>query len=119
MLIKRDNLGGINNIIESLKQKRNLSISTKYKFLKIQEQIKKEYEIYYSLLQDLKEKYNGTLMEDGAIKFNEEDMAKISKELFDFNQEEITFPDLKFTLDELEDTDLSWEEVEILIPFIR
>lgn len=119
MLIKRENLNRINNIIEVLKQKRIFSISTKYKFLKIQEQIKKEYELYYNLIQDLKDRYNGEIMSDGAIKFSDEDMPKINQELFLFNQEEITFIDLKFSLDELEGSDLSWEELEILMSFIK
>lgn len=119
MLIKRKNLSKINDTIENLKKKRNFSISTKYKFLKIQEQIKKEFELYYELLEDLKIKYNGEVTENGSIKFNEDDMEEINKELFLFEQEEVTFIDLKFSLDELEDSDLSWEEMELFMSFIK
>lgn len=118
MLIKRENLMKINDIINTLKQK-DFSISTKYKFLKIQEEIKKEYELYYALIQDLTNRYNGEIMSDGSIQFSDKDIVKIKDELDAFNSEEISFFDLKFSIDEFENNNLSWNELETLMPFIK
>lgn len=119
MLIKRETLSSLSVVIEKLKKEKNFSISTKYKFLKIQEQIKKEYDLYFSLIQDLKEKYNGEIADNGMIKFKEEDMPRITEELYSFNNEEISLADIKFSLDELENSELSWNDLEILMPFIK
>lgn len=119
MLVKREKLTSINNAIEKIKRKTNFTISTKYKILKIQDFLKKEFEIFYTLVQELQKKYNGTFDENGTIKFPEENMKLVNQELFAFNQEEISFPDIYFSLDEFEKEEFSWEEIEAIIMFIK
>ena len=116
MIIKQKQCKGILNAISELKKDRAISIQTKYKILKIEKILNEESEIAYELFQELGEKY-GEQINNSEIKIKDE-YLKVAKEQIDqFNNQDITLPDLFFEIDEF--PNLSWESLEALMPFIK
>jgi len=70
------------------------------------------------LLNELVKKY-GMTSEDGEILIKKEFMDNVSKQINDFNNEEIELPNLYFTIDELSVAKINWKDLEILLPLIK
>lgn len=127
MLITRKELLQIGYFIKSIKEKgTNCEINTKYKLLKLERLLKDEFEITNMLLNELSLKYieldekgQPIVNEEGAMKIQSDKTFQLNKELAEFYTFKIQIPEFFFSLDEFEKTEVSWEELESLIPFIK
>ena len=127
MLITRRELLQIGYFIKSIKEKgTNCEINTKYKLLKLERLLKDEFEITNMLLNELSLKYieldekgQPIVNEEGAMKIQSDKTFQLNKELTEFYTFKIQISDFFFSLDEFEKTEVSWEELESLIPFIK
>lgn len=125
MILTREHLFGIKKLIEKLK-KESFSVSTQYKFLKLNKIIAAEEEILIEqrelLLKDYAElDKNGDyiILEDGGVKIKEDMIQKCLLKIQEINLMSITLPEIYFSLDELEDLNLTLEELSLLEPFIK
>lgn len=127
MLITRKELLQIGYFIKSIKEKgTNCEINTKYKLLKLERLLKDEFEITNMLLNELSLKYieldekgQPIVNEEGAMKIQSDKTFQLNKELAEFYTFKIQIPEFFFSLDEFEKAEVSWEELESLIPFIK
>lgn len=117
MTIKRDDINKIYRTLEKLKENENISLTNKYYILKIISELKKEIEITYSLFSEISNRY-GEETEKG-IKIKEEYVDLVAKQIMEFNSRDVIIPDIYFTLDSFEDCNLTWEQLEALMPFIK
>ena len=125
MLIKRNQISQILNIIENNKNKR-FDINTQYKMLLIKKKIKEDlelveeqYQILLNLYGEVNEEGEFVKTEDGGIKIKERYQRKSKKKIQEFNQLDVTIPDVYFTIEELESLNLTLFELEVLEPFIK
>lgn len=125
MLIKRNQLTHILNIIENNKDKQ-FNINTQYKMLLIKKKIKEDFDLIeeqYQLLLNLygekAEDGNFIKTKDGGIKIKESYQNECCEKIKEFNQLEVSIPDIYFTIEELEPLNLTFFELEVLEPFIK
>lgn len=125
MLYAHKNIQGLEELLEKLK-KQSFSIETQYKFLKINKTLKEERDLFAEqslyLLSNYAEKdENGQIItkEDGGIKIKEDKLKECASKVQEINNMEVQFPDIYFSLDELEPLGLTLEELELLDPFIK
>lgn len=125
MLIKRNQISQILNIIENNKNKR-FDINTQYKMLLIKKKIKEDlelveeqYQILLNLYGEVNEEGEFVKTEDGGIKIKEGYQNECQKKIQEFNQLDVTIPDVYFTIEELESLNLTLFELEVLEPFIK
>lgn len=125
MTIKRIDLINLFPIIEKIKNK-IFNVYTQYNFLKLQEYINKEKEIYIKQQASLVEKFgqkneNGEVVikEDGTVKIKKENVQECEKLLKDINELQIQIPDIYFSLDELQNLELTFSELSLLESFIK
>lgn len=125
MLIKRNQLTHILNIIENNKDKQ-FNINTQYKMLLIKKKIKEDFDLIeeqYQLLLNLygekAEDGNFIKTKDGGIKIKESYQNECYEKIKEFNQLEVSIPDIYFTIEELEPLNLTFFELEVLEPFIK
>lgn len=125
MLIKRKDIRGFEDFYEKISSKK-FDINTQYKLIKIHKAIKDEEEIYQEQLQINCEPYfekdelgNPIINEHGGYKIQQEKMAECYFLMTQMNNLDVQIPDIYFTLDELEKLELTLEEMEILLPFIK
>ena len=125
MLIKRNQISQILNIIENNKNKR-FDINTQYKMLLIKKKIKEDlelveeqYQILLNLYGEVNEEGEFVKTEDGGIKLKEGYQSECQKKIQEFNQLDVTIPDVYFTIEELESLNLTLFELEVLEPFIK
>lgn len=125
MLIKRNQISQILNIIENNKNKR-FDINTQYKMLLIKKKIKEDlelveeqYQILLNLYGEVNEEGEFVKTEDGGIKIKEGYQGECQKKIQEFNQLDVTIPDVYFTIEELESLNLTLFELEVLEPFIK
>ena len=125
MLIKRNQMSQILNIIENNKNKR-FDINTQYKMLLIKKKIKEDlelveeqYQILLNLYGEVNEEGEFVKTEDGGIKIKEGYQSECQKKIQEFNQLDVTIPDVYFTIEELESLNLTLFELEVLEPFIK
>lgn len=125
MLYKGENLEELAAIIDKIKTK-NFSIDAQYKFLKINQAIINELEIFAKQKNYLIEAYaerdeknNPIVLPNGGIKIKNECLEECAKKVKEINNIEVTIPDFYFSLDELEPLDLTLGELMLLDPFIK
>lgn len=125
MIYKNENLQFLRQLLSKIKSM-NFSIQTQYKFLKISKAVESELEIYEEQKKSLIQSYaefddKGQLVmsEQGGIKIKEECLQECAKKINEINSLQITFPDIYFSLDELEPLGLTLGELELLEPFIK
>ena len=125
MLIKRNQISQILNIIENNKNKR-FDINTQYKMLLIKKKIKEDlelveeqYQILLNLYGEVNEEGEFVKTEDGGIKIKEGYQSECQKKIQEFNQLDVTIPDVYFTIEELESLNLTLFELEVSEPFIK
>lgn len=125
MIYKNENLQSLQQLLSKIKTM-NFSIQTQYKFLKIAKIVKSELEICEEQKESLIQSYaefddKGQLIisEQGGIKIKEECLQECAKKVNEINSLQITFPDIFFSLDELEPLGLTLGELELLEPFIK
>lgn len=125
MKVKINKILSMGQLYESLKQK-ILPVQTTYKISKLFTAIEEGSKFYAERLQQLIENYGikkedgqYQMMEDGSYEIKPEFINEVNhqqKELLNF---EIDLPDITFTLDELEKVELSVEDFNQLLPFIK
>ena len=125
MLYAHKNIQGLEELLEKLK-KQSFFIETQYKFLKINKTLKEERDLFAEqslyLLSNYAEKdENGQIItkEDGGIKIKEDKLKECASKVQEINNMEVQFPDIYFSLDELEPLGLTLKELELLEPFIK
>ena len=125
MIYKNENLQSLQQLLSKIKTM-NFSIQTQYKFLKIAKAVKSELEISEEQKESLIQSYaefddKGQLIvsEQGGIKIKEDCLQECVKKINEINSLQITFPDIYFSLDELEPLGLTLGELELLEPFIK
>ena len=125
MKIKRAECLNIINLIKKLKDK-VFNIETQYKFLLIDKQCKEEEELYSQQLQFIIEKYgekddsnNLIHNESGGIKIQTEAQEKCLKLIKQLEKSDASFPDIYFSIDELDKLELTLDELRTLEPFIK
>lgn len=125
MILKSDNLHALKQLITKIKML-NFSIQTQYKFLKISKVVDEELEIYNEQKESLIQSYaefdeNGQIIvsQQGGVKIKEEYLQECISKVNEINALQITFPDIYFSLDELEPLNLTLGELELLEPFIK
>ena len=125
MKINRKQITNILDVIEEIKTKK-ININTQYKMLLIKKYIKEDLEVIEEQYQLLIEQYgekdkNGLLIrtENGGIKIKQEYIEDCQQKIQDFNNLDITIPDITFSIDELEELNLSFEKLEYFMPFIK
>ena len=125
MIFPTENLEPLLAIIGKVKSM-NFNINTQYKMLKLNKVAREEYLIMYQQRQFIFDNYaerneNGDfiLKEDGAIKIKEDCLEECAQKIKEINERQITFPDIYFSLDELEPLGLTLEELFVLEPLIK
>lgn len=125
MVYKNSNLPALEKLIERIKIM-SFSVQTQYKFLKIRKTIKEETDLYDEqrkfLIENYAEKDNEghfIILEDGGLKIKADCLEECSAKIKEINEFQVTFPDIYFSLDELEPLGLTLEELELLEPFIK
>lgn len=126
MILTREQVLAVGYLIINIKEKNNkCNINLKYKILKLESILKEEFEITSLLLNDLTLKYaelnenEQPIIKDGGVKIIEEKALDLKKELAEFKNATIQIPEIYFSTDELEELDLSWNELSSLMPFIK
>ena len=118
MKILRSQTQVLYDIFKSFEKNEDFSISVKYKILKLKMILEQELECNLHLLKELTSKY-GMISEEGEVLIKKEFIEEVSKQVEDFNNQEIELPDLYFTVEELSITKINWRDLEILMPLIK
>lgn len=124
MLYERKNIYPLYKLIQSLSDKK-CSIYTQYKILKILGVIEQEYNIYQKQILQLleyveKDENNNLIMNDNSgYLVKSEYKEQCNKILQDINAIQIQIPDTYFSLEELQELELSLSELNLLMPFIK
>ncbi len=125
MVYNNENLYALRTLLDRLK-KLHFSVQAQYKFLKISKIVQSEIDIFEQQKRNLIESYaeldeeNKLIISDnGGIKIKEECIQECIDKINELNSLQITFPDIYFSLDELEPLNLTLGELELLDPFIK
>lgn len=125
MIYKAENLENLFSLIEKIKDK-NFSVETQYKFLKINKVINNELAIINEQKELLVKQYaeydetgHVVTTADGGIQIKDEYLEECLAKVIELNQIQIQFPDIYFSLSELENLGLTLQELMYLDPFIK
>lgn len=125
MLIERKNITKILKTIEELKTRR-FNINTQYKMLKIEKAILQEQAIFQEQIEtnckDFFEKdVNGNPLINGSggYKIQKDKIEDCCNLINRLTALKIQLPDIYFSLDELEELDLTLEELQALENFVK
>lgn len=125
MIYRNENLLSLKYLINKIKSM-NFSIQTQYKFLKISKVVDEELAIYEEQRDSLIKAYaefdeegKPVINEHGGVKVKQEYLDECVVKINEINALQITFPDIYFSLEELEPLGLTLGELELLEPFIK
>ena len=125
MLYQNNNLPALEALMDKIKTK-SFSIQTQYKFLKIGKVIEQEVELFNTqreyLIKNFAEKDNEgqfIFTKDGGLKIQDDKVQECQDKIKEINNLQVQFPDIYFSLDELEPLELTLGELELLEPFIK
>lgn len=124
MLYPSKNLFVLKGIIEKIKSK-TFSIETQYKFLKLSKIIDSEIEIFEEQRKMLIENFGerdeagNFIVENGGIKIKIDSQEECEKKVKELNEMQVQFPDMYFSLPELEPLELTLEDLLFLDQFIK
>lgn len=126
MLVKRqDTVKIVTTAKERLYNKR-FNLQTQYKILKLVKAIEEEDELMNKSILIIANEYaekdnNGEVVktEDGGIKIDENKKAELALALNNLNSAELQLPDIYFNLEEFDGLDLTLEELDAFMPFIK
>lgn len=123
MKIKKNDMISIINLINKMKN-RIFNVETQYKLLKLKRKLQEEQITYEQEINDLSqfiERENGKYIKDrnGGYKIYAEKQVECEEFVKRLNSLEVQLPEIYFSLDELENLQLSLEDLEILMPFIK
>lgn len=116
------------NVVKIFEQFMSIKISPKlaYKVMKITKAFQEDKNFYWEKYNELAQFYGekdnfGKVIIDqssGVIKIMPDKIEEANQKLQELNNIEVEIPDIKFTLDELSELQLSVEEIYYLDPFI-
>lgn len=104
-----------------------LPVRAMYKFTKLFQAIDEETKYYYDKLRELVTEYsqkdeNGNPIptdDNLGVKIQEDKIGEFQRELNELTELQINLPDISFNLNELESAELSFDEFNLLLPFIK
>lgn len=104
-----------------------LPVRAMYKFTKLFQAIDEETKYYYDKLRELVTEYsqkdeNGNPIptdDNLGVKIQEDRIGEFQRELNELTELQINLPDISFNLNELESAELSFDEFNLLLPFIK
>lgn len=103
-----------------------LHIKTAYKVSKLSQVVVNEMNFYTEKMNEIIQKY-GRRNEDGSLMFSEdgttvllrkEDLSECQKEMNELDEVDVEVPDVKFSIDDFGDCEISLQEMNALSPFI-
>ena len=103
---------------------KEMPIKLSYKFSKLLTSVNTEFEFYQKKVSEILQKYGQKddkgdfIVKDGSIPFQEEYKEIASNQFEDLCKLEVTLPEIKFTLEELDCLTLTPQQVTLLLPFI-
>lgn len=120
MVIQRNQLLQLNNIFNKILNNNQINIYTQYKFLKLKKIYDDELSIYQQQLNRILQ-YCDDINGDNKniLKIKPEFLEQCKKDVQTINSIITQLPDIYFSLDELENLQLTFSELEILMPFIK
>lgn len=126
MLIKKRDADGFLAAAQESLWDKSFNIQTQYKILKLTKAIVEERAIVDQMLNQIIEDYcvrdennQPVFTKNGGYKFRDEDLLEIEKKLNEINNTEIQLPDIYFSLDELDGLDLTVNELNCFMSFIK
>lgn len=125
MQIKMTDILNLNSIYTKIKNK-SFSVKTTYRMSKIFSVVTKEAEYYSNELNELIGKYadrdeNGGFIPAGkdGVQIKKEYIDTVQSRLNDLLNLEVDVPDVQFSIEDLESGNLTVDEFNILMPFIK
>lgn len=125
MLIKRGEALSLQQVFDNIKNQK-FNINLQYKILKLQKAIKEEQEIYEEQLtlncsQYFEKDENGETIinESGGIKIIQGHQFQCQQTIKILNNCMVQLPDIYFSLDELQELNLSFGNLSLFEPFIK
>lgn len=125
MLVKRKDCEFFVNTIDKLKDKK-FNIQTQYKILKLKKSMQEELDLTQDIILKVCDEFwekdeegNIITTPEGAVKFKIEKEPELQQKLKEIDNTEIQVPDVYFSLDELEGLELTLEELQIFMAFIK
>lgn len=126
MLIKRKDCIKIVTAARSILKDKKFNLQTQYKILKLVKAIEEEEEIMNQSVLKIANEYAekdeiGQIIqnEDGGIKIDQNKKNELALALNELNTAELQLPDIYFNLEEFEGLDLTLEELDAFIAFIK
>lgn len=125
MIIERTSGKKFFDIYEKLSNK-TFNINTQYKFILLKNEIEKDGDIIDEQMKLILNEYgekdsNNEIirLEDGGYKIKEDVMEECLEKVQQVQNQKIQVPDIYFSLDELENLELTLPELQVLAPFIK
>lgn len=119
MIILRNQLLQLNSIFNKILNNSRINIYTQYKFLKLKKIYDEELDIYQQQLNKILQYCDKTNENDNMLKIKTEYVEQCKDDIQTINSIVTQLPDIYFSLDELENLQLTFAELEILMPFIK
>lgn len=126
MLVKRQDTVKIVTAAKERLYNKRFNLQTQYKILKLVKAIEEEDEIMNQSVLKIANEYaekdnNGEVVktEDGGIKIDENKKAELALALNEMNTAQLQLPDIYFSLEEFDGLDLTLEELDAFMPFIK
>ena len=126
MILKINQINNFPTVYEKLKTKK-LPFKISYKFAMLANEIQKNIEFYQEQFRSLIAQY-GKRNEEGSLVFSDNGEQVIIEEslineaqtrLVELNDLEINLTDIFFSSNELENIELTPEEISVILPFIK
>lgn len=126
MILKMYQILEFQSLYNEIKDEK-MSVKTAYKFSKLVFEFNSEIKFYQNKLQEILQKY-GEKDEGGNFKLTEnkegvmvkqENIAQCQIETRELHDLDIKIPDISFTLDELENLNITIQQMNIIMPFFE
>lgn len=125
MLIRRDQMDMIKDVIVLLGQQK-FDVQTQYKLLKIKRAAQEEEELYQEQIMsnceqffELGENNQPIISEQGGYKIKKDKIQECNIFIAQMKKVQVQIPDIYFTIDEIEKLNLTLEQMEAFMPFIK
>lgn len=123
--MKLSSIEKLHSTLSTLTQK-SMPLRLAYKFTKLASQIEEDYSFFIDKTREIIFKY-AQIDENGNIKHNDQGniiikpdcISQTNQELQELEEIDIDSPNITFTLDELENLDISPADLQPLLPFIE
>lgn len=120
------NILDLNALYPKIKDKK-FSIKTSYKFSKLFKAVSGEYDYYTNEVRNIVNRYaerdedgNPISTKDGTgVQIARESVSIAQKELNELLSIEVEIPDITFTIEELDSSELTVEDFNYLLPFVE